>query len=128
MQRLEDDGIIERVHEPTEWVSPMVIQPKRETEDIRICTDMREANKAISRIRHSIPTVEEIRHNLNEAKYFSKIDLKKAYHQLKLHPSSRDITTFSTHLGLRKNTVLNYGTCSAAEIFHEEIRKKDIRY
>ena len=28
------------------------------------------------------------------------------------------------HVGLRRNAVLNYGTCSASEIFHEEIRKK----
>ena len=41
--RLEDAGIIEKVHEPTEWVSPIVIQPKKGSDEIRICTDMREA-------------------------------------------------------------------------------------
>ena len=104
LQRLEDEGIIEKVYEPTEWVSPIVIQPKKNFEEIRICTDMREANKAISRVRHTIPTLEEIRHKLNGAIYFSKVDLTKAYHQLKLHPQSRGITT-TTHVGLRRNTV-----------------------
>ena len=85
---------------------------------------MWEANKAISRVRHTIPTIEELRRKLNGAIYFSKIDLTKACHQLKLHPKSRDITTCTTHVRLRKNTVLNYGTCSAWEIFHEEIQKK----
>ncbi|CAB3987363.1 Hypothetical predicted protein [Paramuricea clavata] len=37
---------------------------------------------------------------VNGAKFFSKIDLKQAYHQLELHPDSRFITTFSTHEGL----------------------------
>ena len=124
LERLEDAGVIEKVEGPTEWVSPIVIQPKRETEEIRICTDMREANKAIKRTRHTIPTIEEIRHRLNGAKYYTKIDLKNAYHQLELCPESRNITTFTTHKGLRRNTRLNFGTNSAAELFHEEIRKK----
>ena len=34
------------------------------------------------------------------AKYFSKLDLAQAYHQLELHEDSRYITTFSTHIGL----------------------------
>ena len=68
--------------------------------------------------------MEEIRHQLNDAQYFSKIDLKNAYHQIELHPLSRDITTFITHVGLYRNTRLDFGTCSATEIFHEEIRKR----
>ena len=33
------------------------------------------------------------------------------------------------HIGLRRNTRLNFGTCSATEVFHEELRMKiaDIR-
>ena len=37
---------------------------------------------------------------------------------------SRDITTFSTHVGLFRYCRLNFGTNSAPEIFHEELRKK----
>ena len=44
-------------------------------------------------------------------------------HQLELHPSSRDIATFATHIGLFRYTRLNFGTCSASEIFHEQICK-----
>ena len=71
LQRLEDAGIIEKVDGPTKWISPIVIQPKKNSQEIRICTDMREANKAIRRTRHVIPTVEEIRYKLNGAKHFS---------------------------------------------------------
>ena len=85
---------------------------------------MREANKAIKRVRHVIPTIDEIRHRFNGATYFSKIDLKNAYHQLELHPLSRDITTFISHIGLYRNTRMNYGTTSATEIFNEELRKR----
>ena len=100
-----------------------MVQPKKNSDDIRICVDMRQANKAIRRTRHLIPTLEELRHQMNGANKFSKLDLKNGFHQLELHPSSRYITTFSTHVGLRRNTRLNLGTNSASEIFHESLRK-----
>ena len=61
---------------------------------------MRAANTAIKRIRHPIPTVHDILHELNGAKFFTKLDLTQAYHQLELAPASRQITTFTTHAGL----------------------------
>ena len=123
LDRLERADIIEKVYGPTEWVSPIVLQTKKDSSEIRLCVDMRLANKAIKRTHHVLPTIEEVRHKLNGAKWFSKIDLKNAYHQLELHPDSRDITTFATHEGLRRYKTVNYGTCSGTEIFHEEIRK-----
>jgi hypothetical protein len=53
---------------------------------------------------------------------FSKLDLNQGYHQLELSPESRYITTFSTHVGLRRYKRLNFGVNSAAEIFQEAIR------
>ena len=61
---------------------------------------MRAANQAIKRERHIMPTLSDFRAEMNGSKYFSKIDLKQAYHQLELKEESRYITTFSTHEGL----------------------------
>ena len=41
--------------------------------------------------------------------------------QLELDPKSRYMTTFYTHCGLRRFKRLNFGTNSAAELFHQEI-------
>ncbi len=84
---------------------------------VRICVDMRAANEAIKRVRHPIPTVEDISFDLNGPTCFSKLDLSQAYHQLELDEESRYITTFSTHIGLVRCKRLNYGTNAAAEIF-----------
>ena len=46
IKELLDKDIIEEVKIPTPWVSPIVIDTKKDG-DIRICTDMRAANKAI---------------------------------------------------------------------------------
>ena len=83
---------------------------------------MREPNKAIMRERHQMPTVDELINDLNGAKIFSKVDLRSGYHQLELDKNSRSITTFSTHVGLSRYKRLNFGVCSASEVFQKEIR------
>ena len=109
-------------NEETDWISPVVIVPKQD-EQIRLCVDMRAANTTIKRVCHPIPTVRDISLDLNEAKYFSKLDMSQAYHQLELTPSSRKITTFTTHAGLYQFKRLNYGTNSAAEIFQNTLQQ-----
>ena len=47
--------------------------------------------------------------------------MKHGYMQLKLDPKSRYMTTFYTHRGLRRFKRLNFGTNSAAKLFHQEI-------
>ena len=49
--------VIEKVDGPTRWMNPLVTVEKP-NQDIRVCLDMREANKAIVRERQPIPTVE----------------------------------------------------------------------
>ena len=75
LDRLMLAGVIETVKEPTGWVSPIVITNKHDG-SIRMCVDMTEANKNIQRVRHVVPTNEDIRYQVNGAKIFSKIDLK----------------------------------------------------
>lgn len=120
----EQQGVIEQTDGPTPWVSPIVVAPKpKQPGKIRVCVDMRQANQAIQRERHLTPTIKEVIADLNGAKYFSKLDLNQGYNQIELAPESRYITTFSTHLGLRRFTRLNFGISSAAEIFQNAIRE-----
>ena len=83
LQKLVKEDIIEKVpeNEQAEWVSPVVIVPKK-NDAIRLCIDMRVANKAIKRIRHPIPTAKDISIELNGSTIFTKLDLNQAYHQL----------------------------------------------
>ena len=91
-------------------MSPVVLVPKpKQPVGVRLCVDMREANKAILRERHLLPTLDEVIHDLNGATAFSKLDLNQGYHQLLLHPDSRYITTFSTHTGLFRYKRLSFG-------------------
>ena len=86
--------VIEKVEGPTSWVNPLVVVEKP-NRDIRIWLDMRQANHAIVREKHPVPTVKETVQEVSNAKVFSKLDLNMAFHQIELHPDSRDITTFA---------------------------------
>ena len=122
LDQLQKDDIIERAEGPTPWVSPIVVVPKpHNANKIRICVDMRSLNKAIIRERHIIQTTDDIIAALNGCKVFSKIDLNQGYHQLPLHPDSRHLTTFSTHVGLYRYKRLNFGLSCAAEIFQRKV-------
>ena len=115
--------MIEPVTGPTPWVSPVVCVPKpKDPTAIRVCVDMRRANTAIQRERHLTPTVDEIIHDLNGAKVFSKIDLRSGYHQLELKPENRSLTTFSTRKGLYRYKRLNFAVCSA-KVFQNTIQQ-----
>ena len=127
MEKLEADDIIETVEKPTSWVSPVVIAPKRSSNEIRLNVNMREANEAIPRTHAVMPTLDDIINELNGATVFSHLDINHGYHQLELKENSRDISTFATHLGLYRYKRLNFGTRSAAEIFQETVNKENTR-
>jgi hypothetical protein len=82
---------------------------------------MKEPNKAILRSRHITPTLDDMMLDLNGSKVFSKMDLGNGYHQLELSEDSWNITTFTTHVALRRYTRLSFGVSSAAEIFQNTL-------
>ncbi len=123
LDKLQQAGIIEDATGPTPWVSPIVVVPKKDPSQVRICVDMRGPNTAVIRERHPTPTIEEIIHDLNGATVFSRLDLKQGYHQLELSPESRGLTTFATHKGLKRYVRLPFGLSSAAETFQHVVQQ-----
>jgi hypothetical protein len=66
-------------------------------------------------------TLDDMILDLNGSKVFSKMDLRNGYQQLELSDDSRNITTFTTHVGLRRYKRLSFGVSSAAEIFQNTL-------
>ena len=122
LERLQRLDVIERVEGPTPWISPIVVGPKKSAE-VRICVDMGEANKAVKREKHLMPTIDDLIADLNGATHLSTRDLSSGYHQLELAPESRFVTTFSTHVGLKCYKRLPFGIYAASEIFQESIKE-----
>ena len=124
LEELKADDVIEGPldsTEPHEWVSNVRLTRKSDGQ-IRMNLDMRHANTAIQETHFSVPNVQELRHKLNGAVIFSKLDLRHAFHQMKLGNKSRRLTTFYTHQGLYRFKRLVMGASPASQEFHEKFR------
>ena len=120
LERLKAADIIEEAKGPTTWLSPAVFVEKK-SGDIRLCIDSRRVNEAVIRERYQGPTIHELVYDLNGATVFSTIDMREGFHQLELDEESRDVTTFSTHIGNFRYKRLIYGISSAPELFQKMI-------
>ena len=107
---------------PTTWLNPVVTAPKPNGK-IRLCLDMRQANRAVIGERYIIPKIGDILTELHEATIFSKIDLKEGYHQIMLDEESRNITAFAVHEGIFRFKRLIYGMNNSFECFQKQIEQ-----
>lgn len=115
---LESLGIIEAMKGPATWLSSVHVVPKKGN-DHRIIIDMRNANKAIRREFYPMPNPERFLSQLGDAKIFTTLDLKSAYHHVLLDEASRYITAFMTKRGPRQFTRLPFGINCAPELFQK---------
>ena len=122
LQGLEREGIIEKV-ETSEWAAPLVVVPKPDG-DLRICGDYKVTiNQHIKVDNYPLPKPEDIFASLEGAKFFTKLDLSRAYHQLQLDDESKRLTTVNTPFGLYQFTRLPFGVSVAPSKFQREIEK-----
>lgn len=122
LEELVSLDIIEEVNKPSKWVSPIVPILKSNNE-LRICVDMRCANRAILKENHPLPTIDQILLRIRKATIFSRLDIKNAFHQLEISEHSRQITTFITSKGLFQYKRLMFGICCAPEIFQKTLER-----
>lgn len=81
------------------WNSPIIIVNKKDDESgkkkFRMVIDYRELNAKTIDDRFPVPNIEELLDQLNDCKYFSVIDLKSGFHQVKMNPVDIPKTAFS---------------------------------
>ena len=121
IKRMEDMEVIERVDQPTEWCSPVVVVPKKNGK-VRICGDFIQLNKAVQRENHPMPTTEQTLAKLTGAKIVSKLDANSGFWQRKLSPKSKLLTTFITPWGRYCYKRLPFGISSAPEHFQKTMQ------
>lgn len=118
----EKRKIIESV-EFSDTVNGLIVIPKGNN-DVRLCVDMRQSNKAIRCTQYPMPTFEDFTARLHGAKVFSKLDLQEAYHHFELDEPSRELTTFMTRDGLKRYTRLMFGVNCAPGYFQKFMDQK----
>ena len=116
LEQLETNGVIRRVVH-SDWAAPIVPVVKTSGK-LRLCGDYKlTINKAIQLDRYPLPQVDDIFANLAGGKYFSKLDLSQAYHQIALDDLSIPLTTVNTHCGLFQYLRLPYGASPCVGLF-----------
>ena len=110
------------MREPSKWISP-IVPILKDNGELRLCVDMRRANIAIMRENHPLPSMEHLLPKIKKAQYFSKLDIKNAFHQIELHPDSRHITTFISSKGLYRYKRLMFGITCAPELFQKILER-----
>ena len=120
LNRLTELGVLIPVDEPTEWVSQIAIQEKKNGK-IRLCIDPRPLNKALKRERYTLPVIDDILPSLANAKIFSKVDLTSGYWHCQLDNASSMLTTFQTLFGRYRATRLPFGLSVSSEIFQKRL-------
>jgi hypothetical protein len=65
------------------WGAPVLFVTKKDG-SMRMCIDYRSLNEVTIKNKYPLPRIDDLFHQLQGAKYFSKIDLRSGYHQLRI--------------------------------------------
>ncbi|GJR12913.1 putative reverse transcriptase domain-containing protein [Tanacetum coccineum] len=93
LKELQDKGFIRPSSSP--WGAPVLFIEKKDA-SFRICIDYRELNKLTVKNRYPFPRIDDLFDQLQGLRFFSKIDLRPGYHQLRVHED--DIPKTTTYL------------------------------
>eukprot|EP00795_Rhopilema_esculentum_P001442 gene1442-biopygen10090 len=100
------------------WSSPVVLVKKKDG-TTRFCIDYRKLNAVTRKDSYHLPRIDDALDSLAGSRYFTTLDLQSGYHQVAMHPDSKDKTAFATHAGVYSYEVMSFGLCNAPPCFQQ---------
>lgn len=100
-----------------------ILFAKKKDGTLRLCVDYRGLNKITVKNRHPLPLIAESLERLSQAKVYTKLDIRDAYHRIRIKEGDEWKTAFRTRYGHFEYTVMPFGLTNAPAQFQAYINE-----
>ena len=78
-----------------------------------MCVDYRKLNEITVKNRYTLPLIHEMQDRIRKAKFFTKLDLRKAYYKIRMKESEKWKTAWGSRLGHYEQLIISFGLTNA---------------
>ncbi|GJX41706.1 retrovirus-related pol polyprotein from transposon TNT 1-94 [Tanacetum coccineum] len=120
LKELMDVGYIQPLKAP--YGAPVLFQRKKDG-SLRMCIDYHVLNKVTIKNKYPIPLIADLFDQLRNARYFTKLDLRSGYYQVRITEGDEAKTTYVTRYGSYEFLIMPFGFTNALATFFTLMNK-----